>query len=237
MQVTKMLRLIGVAGLSLCAASIFAIEKTDLPSPFLAKYDAYRHDNNVGSAELSLKATSKDLYELKYSSKVSRFFLSDKRYETTLFSFADGLITPVSYAFKRKGTGPNKSLNATFDNDSKTIIIKDKENLEWNGELDNQLFRIDISRQLAQGKNQFTYKFLNYRGQKRNYQIEVVGKETLQLPYGVVEAVKVKVNRESKKRQTFAWYAPSLDFVLVRLQQFKEGEEQGDIRLKTYQEL
>ncbi|MFT5276886.1 MAG: hypothetical protein ACI8VI_000516, partial [Granulosicoccus sp.] len=79
--------------------------------------------------------------------------------------------------------------------------------------------------------------FLNYRGQKRNYQIEVVGKETLQLPYGVVEAVKVKVNRESKKRQTFAWYAPSLDFVLVRLQQFKEGEEQGDIRLKTYQEL
>jgi hypothetical protein len=237
MQVTKVLKLIGIAGFTLYASTGFAIEDADLPSPFLAKYDAYRHDNNVGSAELSLEETPNNLYQLKYSSKVSRFFLSDKRYETTLFSFSDGLITPLSYDFKRKGTGPNKSLHATFDRNSKKIIIEDKDNLEWNGELDNQLFRIDISRQLAQGKQEFTYKFLNYRGQKRNYNIEVVGKETLELPYGNVEAIKVKVNRESKKRQTFAWFAPSLDFVLVRLQQFKEGEEQGDIRLKTYQEL
>jgi carbamoylphosphate synthase large subunit len=46
--------------------------------------------------------------------------------------------------------------------------------------------------------------------------------------------VKVKVKRESNKRQTFAWFAPSIDFVLVRIQQFKEGEEQGDIRLSSY---
>ena len=38
-------------------------------------------------------------------------------------------------------------------------------------------------------------------------------------------AVKVKIIRENAKRETYAWFAPSLNYQLVRLQQFKEGEE------------
>jgi len=234
MQVTKILTAMSVVGLTLISCVSVAKNANDLPSPFVAKYEAFRHDNDVGTAELSLSAVSADLYKLKYESKVSRFFLSDKRYETSTFSFKNGQITPITYEFKRKGTGPNKSLNAQFDAKSKTIIIDEKKNLTWDGEFDNQLFRIDISRQLAQDKKQFQYKFLNYRGQKRSYDIEVVEREVISLPYGNIEAIKVMVNRESSKRETFAWFAPSLDFVLVRLQQFKDGEEQGDIRLKVY---
>jgi hypothetical protein len=237
MQVTRMVKAISFAGLLLAANFVFANPPADLPSPFVAKYDAFRHDNDIGTAELKLSASSKDVYELKYASKVSRFFISDKRYETTTFSFKDGKITPITYDFKRKGTGPNQSLNAKFDAKSKTIVISEQENLAWDGELDNQLFRIDISRQLAQDKKQFEYKFLNYRGQKRQYNIEVVANETIELPYGNIEAIKVKVNRGNSKRETFAWFAPTLDFVLVRLQQFKDGEEQGDIRLKTYEKI
>jgi hypothetical protein len=44
----------------------------------------------------------------------------------------------------------------------------------------------------------------------------------------------VKLIRDSKKRETFAWFAPSLNYTLVRLQQFKEGDEQGDIKLKSF---
>jgi len=57
----------------------------------------------------------------------------------------------------------------------------------------------------------------------------------LSLPYGNLKTVKVKLIRDSKKRETFAWFAPSLNYTLVRLQQFKEGEEQGDIKLKAYE--
>ncbi|MFQ3249725.1 MAG: hypothetical protein ACI9O6_001533 [Glaciecola sp.] len=235
MQATKTLKAIGAIGLALVMSHSFAKDLNDLPSPFVAKYEAFRHDNDIGTAKLSLSSSANGLYQLKYESKVSRFFLSDKRYETSKFSFKDGTITPLSYDFVRKGTGPNKALSAKFDSQSKTIIIDDKDNLPWDGEFDNQLFRIDISRQLAQNKKEFEYKFLNYRGQKRTYNIEVVENEMLNLPYGKLEAIKVKVNRESSKRETFAWFAPSLDFVLVRLQQFKDDEEQGDIRLKSYQ--
>jgi hypothetical protein len=237
MRVTKLLKVISVILFALACNVSLAENASELPSPFVAHYDAFRHDRNIGTAELSLNSISGELYELKYSSKVSRFFLSDKRYETTVFSFIDGSITPITYDFKRKGTGPNKSLNAKFDAKSQTIILSDQDNLKWEGEFDNQLFRIDISRQLAQNRTQFEYKFLNYRGQKRDYKIEVVEKETLTLPYGIIEAIKVRVNRDSSKRQTYAWFAPSLDYVLVRLQQFKDDEEQGDIRLNTYQKF
>ena len=237
MRVTKMLKVTSLIMFAFTANMSFAKEANELPSPFIAHYEAWRHDNNIGSADLSLKSSGGNFYELKYSSKVSRYFLSDRRYETSLFSFIDGRITPIAYDFKRTGTGPDKSLSAKFDAKTKTIIIKGKDNQPWDGEFDNQLFRIDISRQLAQEKKEFEYKFLNYRGQKRSYVIETLGKETLNLPYGSVEAIKVRVNRDSSSRQTYAWFAPSLDYVLVRLQQFKDNDEQGDIRLKTYQKL
>ncbi len=237
MRVTKMLKVTSLIMFAFTANMSFAKEANELPSPFIAHYEAWRHDNNIGSADLSLKSSGGNFYELKYSSKVSRYFLSDRRYETSLFSFIDGRITPIAYDFKRTGTGPDKSLSAKFDAKTKTIIIKGRDNQPWDGEFDNQLFRIDISRQLAQEKEEFEYKFLNYRGQKRAYVIETLGKETLNLPYGSVEAIKVRVNRDSSSRQTYAWFAPSLDYVLVRLQQFKDNDEQGDIRLKTYQKL
>lgn len=240
MRVTKMLRVASLIVFAFSASKSFANEANganELPSPFIAHYDAWRHNNNIGSAELSLKSSGGNFYELKYSSKVSRYFLSDRRYETSLFSFSDGKITPIAYDFKRTGTGPNKSLNVKFDATKKTIILKEQDNQTWEGEFDNQLFRIDISRQLAQGKKEFEYKFLNYRGQKRAYVIEALEKEILNLPYGSIEAIKVRVNRDSNSRQTYAWFAPSLDYVLVRLQQFKDDDEQGDIRLKTYQKL
>ena len=235
MQVTKVIKAMSAVGLILFASVGITKDLSELPVPFVAKYDAFRHDNDIGSAQLSLIKTNNGIYELMYESKVSRFFLSDKRYETSTFSFKDGKITPIKYEFTRKGTGRNKSLSAKFEAGTNSIVLSDKTKLKWEGELDNQLFRIDISRQLAQEKAQFEYKFLNYRGQKRVYNIEVVEKEMLSLPYGHIEAIKVKVNRDTTKRQTYAWFAPSLDFVLVRLQQFKDGDEQGDIRLKSYE--
>ena len=237
MRVTNMLKVTSLIVFAFATSISFANETKELPSPFIAQYEAWRHDNNIGSAELSLKSSGDNFYELKYSSKVSRYFLSDRRYETSLFSFSDGKITPIAYDFKRTGTGPDKSLSATFDANNMTIVLDKQENQTWEGEFDNQLFRIDISRQLAQDKKEFEYKFLNYRGQKRNYIIEALEKEILNLPYGSVEAIKVRVNRENSSRQTYAWFAPSLDYVLVRLQQFKDDDEQGDIRLKTYQKL
>ena len=201
---------------------------------FEAKYKAFRFGKELGHAAMQLEDLGRDKYKLTYNSKVSLFFLSDKRQEVSLFSVQDNKIVPYKYTFKRTGTGSNKSLEARFDEQTNLINLKDGEPMPWLGELDNQLYRLDLQLKLSQGISEFEYTLLNYRGQKRHYKLQVLGKEQLKLPYGMLEGIKVKIIRENKKRETYAWFSPELNYQLVRLQQFKEGDEQGDIQLSEF---
>lgn len=206
--------------------------------PFHAYYTAYKWDDDVGIVEMKLERLSPSQYSLTYSSKVSKFFLSDKRYEHSIFTVEDGELVPSQYYYSRSGTGPDDKLNVTFGKDGSDSVFVEAEDenfsLDWNDEIDNQIYRIDLPRKLAAGKTTTDYHFINYRGEKRHYGIEVVGEEKLNLPYGKLDTIKVKLVRDSNTRETFAWFAPDLDYNLVRLQQFKDGDEQGDIRLRSY---
>ncbi|MFC4699300.1 DUF3108 domain-containing protein [Glaciecola siphonariae] len=214
----------------------------EIISPFTSTFIAYYDGDDVGEAKLSLKTleaisentSHSSKYELNYASTVSKFFLSDRRYETSVFELQDNQLIPITYQYKREGTGSNKSLRVSFDKDSDKIWVNDEAQYDWNDEMDNQLFRVDLSRKLQAGETDVSYDFINYRGERRNYQLQVIGADSLTLPYGKINALKVKINRDSKKRVTFAWFAPDLDYTLVRLQQFKNGKEQGDIKLQSF---
>ncbi|MBT0586378.1 DUF3108 domain-containing protein [Alteromonas sp. SM 2104] len=221
-------------GASNAIAEVGDSPATEPLTPFVAEYSAYRFGGEVGQASLTLEPLTTKQYSLTYSSKVSKFFLSDKRFEHSIFLLEDGQLVPSQYYYKRSGTGPDKALEVNFDHDKQQIKIDDQPPLPWNGQFDNQLFRIDVPRQLARGKTEMTYDFVNYRGEMREYNIQVVGTEQLELPYGMLDSIKIKINRGSSSRETFAWFSPSLDYVLVRLQQFKDGDEQGDIKLSAY---
>ena len=227
------------AVVALMAFSLSSLANEDKPAlkPFEAEYTGIRWGNDVGKATLKLAHLAADTYSLTYSSKASVFFFSDKRKEHSIFAYDDGTFVPKEYYYSRSGTGKDKSLALKFDPASQTIDVDNKTEMEWNNEWDNQLYRLDLAQKLAAGVDEIDYDFVNYRGEKRHYKIVVEGTESLDLPYGKIDAIKVKLVRESKKRLTYAWFAPTLDYNLVRLQQFKDGDEQGDIRLKRYQLL
>jgi hypothetical protein len=220
--------------LCIAVSMLFTVYAKAQLVPFTSNYVAYYKGKDVGKASLELNAQSTHRYELKYHSSVSRFFLSDRRYETSIFDINEETIVPVSYHYRREGTGSNKNLELNFDQTTKTIIVDKTTSLEWNDELDNQLFRIDLPKRLANGEREFNYDFINYRGEKRSYVFEVLDAENLSLPYGQINALKVKIDRDSSRRLTYAWFSPELDYSLVRLQQFKDGKEQGDIKLADY---
>ncbi|GAA0852476.1 DUF3108 domain-containing protein [Aliiglaciecola litoralis] len=201
---------------------------------FNAQYKAFQYGKELGTASLELESLGRNRYRLSYQSKVSMFFLSDKRKEVSLFSYQDNQIIPFKYTYERTGFGSDKELVAEFDRQKNTIRINNETSLEWQQEFDNQLYRLDIQLQLASDKKSFSYDLINSRGELRHYDMLVIGKEQLNLPYGMLEGIKIKIMRENNKRETYAWFAPSLNYQLVRLQQFKEGEEQGDIQLSSF---
>lgn len=219
--------------LLMMATSLQAMELQE----FEAQFTAYKYNRDLGKATLKLSALDGNQYRLTFDSKVSMFLVSDKRREVSLFAYRDGVIVPQSYQFTRTGFGKNRELQATFDGENQQIKLAGKASLPWQQEFDNQLYRLDLQLKLESGEKQFEYDLINYRGEKRHYALQVQGKEQLTLPYGMLEGIKVKIMRENKKRETFAWFAPSLNYQLVRLQQFKEGKEQGDIRLNAFRYL
>lgn len=236
-------RIIGISLLSLFSTTGFASTKSthvaeDQLRPFEAVYYAYKWDDNLGSAKVSLEALSPGLYSLTYQSKLSKFFLTDKRFEHSIFTVDGDTLTPQEYNYSRTGTGSDKALKVRFHAGPPAIIDIDNDGeqmqLPWQNELDNQLYRLDLTVRLAQGVKEVDYQFINYRGQQKHYGMLVHGLEKLTLPYGDIEAIKVEIERDSGSRVTYAWFAPELNYQMVRLQQFKDGEEQGDLRLKAY---
>ena len=201
---------------------------------FEAEYLVYRFDRSLGKAKLSLKADENNLYRLDYYSKVSAFFLSDIRSETSFFSFNNSQLHPHTYAYSRSGTGSNKSTKIHFDAEKSTVTINQAQPIAWSGQLDNQLYRLDVQLKLASGKREFDYNVVNNRGELRHYELKVVGKEQLDLPFGMIEGIKVKIIRNNSSRETIAWFSPQLNYQLVKLKQFKDGDEQGEIRLKYF---
>lgn len=216
-------------------------------TPFESQFVALREGKPIGHARLIFSQLPNKLWQLEYESKISKYFLTDKRNETTRYLQMNATdsqslpLLPISYVYHKSGTGPDKVMSITFDHDNNQYMtstpIDDEVLFPLNLHFDNQLFRIDVPYQLSQGKTEFNYQFINNRGQTRIYDMQVITSDTLDLPIGSVEAIKVMIRRTSSSRQTFAWFAPSLNYHLVRLQQFKNEQEQGEIQLRVHKSL
>lgn len=221
--------------ITLCVIALFPAHASEGLNEFEAEYKAFQFGKELGQASIRLESLGRKKYRMSYQSKVSIFFLSDKRKEVSLFTYEDDKITPFKYNYERTGFGSDKELVVEFNKKNKEILLNGDETvIPWEGQFDNQLYRLDIQSQLAQHKKELEYNIVNTRGELRNYRIIVLGTEKITLPYGDLDGIKVKIARDTNKRETYAWFAPSLNYQLVRLQQFKEGEEQGDIQLSKY---
>lgn len=202
--------------------------------PFEAQYKASRSGMNVGHASQTLTHLGRDQYKLEYHSKASLLFLSDVRTEQSLFKLQQQNIIPYKYRFSRTGTGKDKGISLLFDKANQLIKVNDNATFPWQGEIDNQLYQLDVRQRLAKGEDTFVYDTINDRGELRQQTFRVVGQETLQLPYGKLDCIKVEKVRENSPRETFIWFSPALDYQMVRLQQFKDGSEQADIQLTHF---
>ena len=91
-----------------------------------------------------------------------------------------------------------------------------------------------MQQQLIAGGKEFDYSLVK-RGKLVQYRFKIIGQEQLSLPYGKLDTVKIQRIRESSKRNTLMWVAPSLNYAMVKLTQYKNGKEQADLQLSWLQ--
>ncbi len=204
---------------------------------YRATYTLLHKSDPVGEAIRELSYLDDDKIKYHYETDISWLIFSDKRSETAIVNIENNQIIPLSYNYQREGTGRDKYYQWQYDLAGKTAtdLKKDKKiSLDFtDGLLDKLSYhlqnRIDLINNSEQKR--FVYPVISHKGSIKNYQYLYDGKEELILPYGLVKTIRLKREIIEKKRVTYAWFAPELNYLLVKLYQVKAGAEQFEAQL------
>lgn len=225
--------------LSSTAEAVASTETTVLGfKPFIAQYQILRSGKQHGEASRYLKQDGTG-YELGYNSKISWLVFKDERKERSKFIIEQGRIKPTHYLMQRSGTGSSRHYELSLDWVNKQLKTEKKQlvkQVAWNEQwLDMLSFHAQIVLDIQQGKTDFVYDVLNRHGENRVYKYKVATEEWLSLPYGKVKAIRIERYGQGPDKQVYAWLAPELDYLLVRLWQSEDDVEQFDVQLSQYQ--
>lgn len=210
-------------------------------APFKAQYQVFRRGSSVGKAIRQLSMLENGQAEYSYNTDLKLFIFSDKRSETSVINWQGYQVIPSQYTYKREGTGKDKFYQWQYDVEAgqATDVRKKKSyQLDFPENVQDKLsyhFKHRLTMLNEPEKQSYSYPVVTTSGTVKDYQYQYDGKETIELPYGSLETIRLKRAVKNKDRVTYAWFAPELDYLLVKLRQLKDGSEQFEARLESYQ--
>lgn len=202
---------------------------------YTAKYVLSRRGTERGEASRLLERVDDDEWRYFTETSARLLIFSDRRQNETFFRMEEGRVKPLLFDYKREGTGSNQSLRLRFDYANQTLVSEGDTEIdaEWSADLlDPNAVLHQLQLDVAGEGDSWTYPLVNERGEYRDYEFARDGSETLTLPYGTFETVRVVRVRDTNRRETIFWFAPELNYTLVKMQQIKEGREQLQIQLE-----
>ncbi len=206
---------------------------------FTANYTLLHKGDPVGNAVRELKYQENNKASYHYHTDIKWLIFSDRRSETSELIVNNYQVTPLHYRYDREGTGRDKSYEWRYDFANKTAnnLKKDKQvTLDIVDGLQDKLsYHLQHRLTLINNPEQkrFSYPVISTSGSIKDYVYQYDGEEELMLPYGLVKTIRLKREVTEKKRVTYAWFAPKLNYLLVKLYQVKAGAEQFEAQLAS----
>ena len=206
---------------------------------FSAKYVILNNDKSVGEATRKLSYLDNGLAKYSYHTNIEWLIFSDARDETSMIKLEGNKVIPQSFEYVREGTGSDKHYKWRFDIENNLAvdeIKKRNKNVEYPENIQDPLsYHLQHRLNLIDNAKQehFVYPVIKTSGTIKNYVYQYDGEEELMLPYGLVKTIRLKREVVEKKRVTYAWFAPELNYLLVKLNQTKGDVEQFEAQLKS----
>ncbi|RUO38124.1 hypothetical protein CWE13_00265 [Aliidiomarina shirensis] len=203
---------------------------TQITQPYKATYDLNRRGRTHGTAERELTVNAAGEWRYQTNTRASILFLSDRRYNDSLFQMNGYYVEPITYEYARRGTGSDQDYRVRFQRAEKTLKTLDGEEVtaEWREHLldaNAVLHQLQIDVAIAEAQT-FAYELIDEDGRNESYEFAITGEETMQVRGEAMPVIKVERVRDHNRRQTYFWFAPSLNYTLVGMQQIEEGKEQ-----------
>ena len=224
-----------LTGLLLVAVLNSTLHAAPLPD-FSASYELRLGGLRIGTSTVSLETGADGSYRYESRSsptKLVSWLFKDKLHETSRGTLSDTGVRPDKYHYERSGSRDRQE-DLSFDWQSMTVssaVEGGRREMDIpGGTLDKLASQLGMMLALARGETDITFNIAD-DDKLKEYRFRVLGQETLELPAGTFETVKVTKLRDNKKRETFIWCAPALSYLPVRIWQREkdDSEYQSDL--------
>ena len=158
--------------------------------------------------------------------------------ESVTFNWENGRVRPMEYRYALKGLMIRDRSRALNFNYTANTVSGSYEGESFNlpmveGALDPLGYQLQLQQDLKAGRTDMTYAVAD-NGDFDEDRFAVIGEETQATPFGEQKTVKVEKVRESdSKRSTLMWFAPELDYLLVRLVQVEPDGSRYEVNLEA----
>ena len=218
-----------------------ALYAAPLPD-FETSYQLKRGNLRIGNMVVELKTGTDGSYQYESRSwpiRWASWLFKDKLFETSHGYIIDGQVRPDRYHYLRSGGSRKREAILSFDWDNMTVE-NNVQDSPWKmnipeGTLDKLVAQLGMMFALTEGKNEVTFNIAD-GGKLKEYRFKVLGHETLELPAGRFDTIKITKLRDNKKRETYIWCAPELNYLPVRIWQREKDEAiyQSDLESFTF---
>ncbi len=197
---------------------------TDLKT-YKATYNLYWHGIKVGSSTQTLQALKANHYLVEWSSQPLLSFLPFHSFEQSEFYLKNNQIYPIAYHYKIQDKKKRKSGEIRF-NQIPLLPHKAQDKISLYFQ-----FRQDLALQ----KNNFRYTVIEPEKIK-HYTFKVTNETHLKSAIGILKTIQVEYISDNRERLTKFWLAKDLDYLIVKLQQFKKGKLIAESTLQRFQD-
>lgn len=206
-------------------------------APFQAEYEVLRNGRELGRATLALRPAGDGTWEFSSQTKGTKGMaglLGVDVVEKSTFRWRDGQPEGLHYSYAQEGAVKSRQRSTEFDWQSRAAQSRDGKNV-WNAPLqtsamDRNLVTVALMAQLKSGGRDLAFHVVDK--DKVAEQRYVQGaRETLSLPAGRIDAVRVDRQRADNSRTTTSWFAPQRGWLPVQIEQVEKNGETITMRL------
>ncbi len=203
---------------------------------FSAGYDVRVNGVKVGYARFSLQHLQADeyLYESEAgTSGLAKWITADVARESSRWRYVDNRIQVIEYAAEREKGDADDNARLVFDWEHLRVANRGAGE-HWEIDipedtLDPLVMQLAMLLDLRDGARRFRYP-VAVRGRIKHYEFAVAGGETITLPFGTYETLKLERLDESSD-QSWIWSAPELEYFPVRFVKQKSNGIKTEILL------
>lgn len=219
------------AALGLALATASAAD-SGVPPPFEARYELRKGPLTLGEARLTFERPGGDRYRYRMHTRpvgLTRLLYSAEVRELSEGRIVDDGFRPERYRYDRRGGDRAREAELRFDW-AAGKVTNDVGDHPWRmaitgDTLDRVVSPLQLMHDLeVRGTgSRLTYRIAD-GGELKTYRLEVEARETVRVPAGRFEALRIVRYDTDSDRETRLWCAPELGYLAVQVEQWEDGD-------------